>query len=205
MTGGQPNKWGREESSKFSARRQKANKPVSRAWLERAALHYLGRFSASEARLREILLRKIRRRSGDDRDLTKAQKQDLDDVVGQCVKLGYIDDASYARSRAEVLVARGKTRFAVERDLSAKGVDQTLITRALASLEDDETIEYQAFVNYLRRRRFGPFASMSSKPKPQDKQFAAIMRAGFSYELAKISAEADSETCLLALLDENRR
>ena len=67
------------------------------------AVHYLGRYTASRQRLREVLKRFALRKleSHDEAEVDRA----LESVIEDCVRLGYVDDTAFALSRA-----RGKRR-----------------------------------------------------------------------------------------------
>jgi len=180
-----------------------APRKVSAAYLERAALHYLGRFSSTEANLRKVLERKVRRRNEDNAPPNAEQLGWIDEVAAKCVRYGYVDDAAYARSRVEALVRKGKPERTIQQDLRYKGVPNEVVAHALreydAAREDVDT-DRQAAAAYARRRRFGPFrrADRDSDDK-REKEKASMMRAGFGYSLTVETLEA-SEDELLALL-----
>lgn len=180
-----------------------APRKVSAAYLERAALHYLGRFSSTEANLRKVLERKVRRRNEDNAPPNSEQLGWIDDVTAKCVRYGYVDDAAYARSRVEALVRKGKPVRTIQQDLRYKGVPNDVAAHALREFDDvrdDVDTDRQAAAAYARRRRFGPFrrADRDSDDK-REKEKASMMRAGFGYSLTVETLEA-SEDDLLALL-----
>ncbi|NVJ96818.1 MAG: RecX family transcriptional regulator [Alphaproteobacteria bacterium] len=177
-------------------------KKVSEAYLERAALHYLGRFSSTEANLRAVLERKIKRRTMENAPPTDEQRGWIDTVVAKCVRYGYVDDAAYARQRVEMLVRRGKPTRMITQDLRYKGVPEAIATAALREFdaEADEDADRQAAAAYVRRRRFGAFRRADRNTEDKlEKEKAAMMRAGFSYSLVKDMLEA-SEDELMAML-----
>lgn len=176
---------------------------MSAAYLERAALHYLGRFSSTEANLKKVLERKVRRRNEESAPATAEQLGWIDDVTAKCVRYGYVDDATYARSRVEALVRKGKPVRTIQQDLRHKGVPSEIATRVLReydSASDEVDMDRQAAAAYARRRRFGPFrrADRDTEDK-REKEKASMMRAGFGYSLTMETLSA-SEDELLALL-----
>ena len=62
------------------------------------AVHYLGRYSASRQRLREVLQRFAMRKleAHEEAEVARA----IDAVLDDCIRLGYVDDAAFALSRA---------------------------------------------------------------------------------------------------------
>lgn len=185
------------KKAKYGAR--KGPKKVSEAYLERAALHYLGRFSSTEANLRAVLERKIRRRNEDNAAPTDEQRGWVDTVVAKCVRYGYVDDANYARSRIDALVRKGKPVRMIVQDLRYKGVPSDIAEAALNELRQDEDrdADRQAAAAYARRRRFGPFRRADRNADEKiEKEKAAMMRAGFSFSLIKETLEATEEELL---------
>lgn len=176
---------------------------VSAAYLERAALHYLGRFSSTEANLKKVLERKVRRRNEENAPATAEQLGWIEDVTAKCVRYGYVDDTTYARNRVEALVRKGKPVRTIQQDLRYKGVPREIADRALREFynaNEEVDTDRQAAAAYARRRRFGPFrrADRDTEDK-REKEKASMMRAGFGYSLTVETLEA-SEDALLDLL-----
>lgn len=173
-------------------------RPVTKAYLERAALHYLSRYSATEARLAEVLARKVLRRCPGLEAPTDEQSEWIVEVVARCVNLGYVNDATYARSRAARMIARGRPPHQIARDLRSKGVDRSLVESILADMSEEfgeGRLALEAGIAYARRRRFGPFRRQDS-PVPPDrarKERDAMLRSGFSPDVVRRVLEADDE------------
>lgn len=177
-------------------------KPVTEAYLDRAAVHYLGRFASTHANLMKVLERKIRRRNEEHAPATDEQLGWVRAVADQCVEYGYIDDALYARQRLTGLLRKGKPLKVITQDLRHKGVPdeiaQTILSEATS--DNDKDMDLLAAAAYVRRRRFGAFrrAEYDTAEKLK-KEKAAMMRAGFSYGMiTKILAANEDE--LLSLL-----
>jgi len=190
---GKPDK---PKPDKAKARRQGPRK-VSEGYLERAALHYLGRFSSTEANLRAVLERKIRRRNEENAPPTDEQRGWVDTVVAKCVSYGYVNDETYARSRVESLIRKGKPTRMIAQDLRYKGVPAGIAEAALRAVgeEDDRDADRQAAAAYVRRRRFGAFRRADRDVEGKlEKEKAAMVRAGFPYGLvAEMLALSEDE------------
>jgi len=189
-------------NNKAAGNKAKKPKKVSAGYLERAALHYLGRFSSTEENLRKVLARKVARRNEDKQPPSDEQRGWIDTVVAKCVGYGYVDDAAYARNRAQSLLRKGKPIRTIRQDLRYKGVPDDIAADALAMIQDesDAGADRQAAAAYVRRRRFGAFRRLDRDSDDRcEKEKAAMMRAGFSYGLVnEILAAGEDE--LIALL-----
>jgi len=178
------------------------SKPVTEAYLERAALHYLGRFSSSYANLLRVLERKIRRRNEDNCEPTSEQQIWLTAVADKCVEYGYVDDSVYARQRLSGLLRKGKPLRVIAQDLHHKGVPDDIVAVVLDEAQSDPTkdVDLVAAASYVRRRRFGAFRRTDKASEEKiEKEKAAMMRAGFPYRLV-IQVMKFSEDELLTLL-----
>ena len=181
---------------------EKRKKPVTEAYLERAAVHYLGRFASTHANLMKVLERKIRRRNEESAPATAEQLGWVRAVADQCVDYGYVDDALYARQRLTGLLRKGKPLRVIAQDLRFKGVSDDIAEAVLseANSDDDKDMDLLAAAAYMRRRRFGAFRRAEyDAVEKLEKEKAAMMRAGFSYGVVvKILAASEDE--LLTLL-----
>ena len=171
-------------------RTRRTPKPLDRTRLNDLALHYVARFATSSGKLEAYLRRKLRERgwAGDD-------EPDVDGLVARFVEKNYVDDAAYARMKASGLLARGYGARRVTEKLRADGLGEDIRTANCPN----ETEAREALLSYMRRRRFGPFrlAPRNEGPeaahKAREKQLAAILRAGHSFDHARRVVEAKSE------------
>jgi regulatory protein len=103
----------------------------------------------------------------------------IDDVVGELVEQGFIDDARYARQFADErrrLDSWGTERIA--RRLRALGVGREELEAALEEQPHDEELE--AAVAVLRRR----FPVPPSTPRDCERALGVLVRKGYELELA---------------------
>ena len=157
--------------------------------LERAGLHYLERYASTEAGVRSVLLRKIDRAARDGRCDADEAAVWVDEIVQKFVRLGYVDDASFARAKAGSLRRRGDSAAKIRMTPARKGVDRDLIDEALGA-EDTDTAgpdgdaEFIAACRFARRRRLGPMRLEETRADMRQKDLAALARAGFSMDVA---------------------
>lgn len=157
----------------------------------RMASHYLARYSASTARLRAVLERKIRRRC-ELREVPPPEPEAMtaliDGVVERLTRAGLIDDAAYGRGRAAALARKGWPAWRVKADLARQDID--VAGEALAEAVDlDEPAQA---ARLAQRKRLGPYRPGEREPY-RDKDIRALVRAGFPVGVAKRVVDGEAE------------
>lgn len=163
------------------------SRKLSQGYLERAAFHYLGRYSSSVKNLRRILERKAMRRLEEGEEITAEHYEWIDAVVLKSIEYGYVSDSIYAKSKVNAMHKSGKSRQGIIAALMAKGVAREDINVALDELkrESGEDPDLLAADKYARKRRFGPYRTREADEDKQRKEIASMARAGFSYNIVK--------------------
>lgn len=159
----------------------RAPRKITRDYLQRAAMHYLHRYSAPAAQLRRVLQRKIAlscRHHGDDAAEFSAM---LDETVTRCVAAGLVDDRRFAEARAESLRRSGRSSRVVAARLSAKGVSRELVVQCSASHDAQELAAARVTA---RRKRLGPW-NRGDRLANRQRDLAALARAGFALAVAR--------------------
>lgn len=169
-----------------SKSRDEPRRPVSQAYLERAAIHYLARFASSTDNFKAVLWRKVERRGLPDGIDDAAARAWIDALAEKFTGLGLLDDAVFARARAGSLFRRGKPQRVIQSALVAKGVAPDVAADAVATLaETSEDPDLDAAVAFARRKRLGPYARTAVDADGRRRELAAFARAGFSYQIAR--------------------
>lgn len=155
-------------------------RPVTPAYLERAALHYLERFASTADNLRRVLARKARRRLAEGGSLDPGIEADIVEVVARIVRSGLVDDRSFAEMKAGALMRRGTSTRDIRMRLRLKGVPDDAVAVVLAAHEPDDLALARRFAERKRLGRHRP------RPDPalRDRDLAALCRAGFPYRIA---------------------
>lgn len=167
--------------------------PLDAAALDRLALRYVERFATTRHRLAVYLARKIRTRGWDGPPIDPAT------IAERLAGLGYIDDRSFGAARAGAMAQRGLGARRVTGALRAAGVAGE-DAEALAPVIADRAIP--AAIAFARRKRLGPFAQAAPDRPQRDKQLAAMVRAGHSFDLARrILALAPGDDASLAQIE----
>lgn len=159
-------------------------KPLNETSLRDLALHYLGRFASTRAKLVQYLQRKIRERGWDG-----AAPPDCAALADRCAELGYVDDAVYAAMKGGSLLRRGYGARRVEQALAAAGVDEADRGEMRDAGKDQAVTSAMAFA---KRKRIGAFAEQPADPDKRRKQLQAFIRAGHDFALARRIVFADS-------------
>ncbi len=179
----------------------KKKRAVSVEGLTRSAYRYLEKFSSTEAQVFKVLCRRIDRvmtREADPEALAEARAVAAE-VAQKCRELGLVNDRLYASARARRLLARGKPVRTIQADLRHKGVGEADREAALMDLREETggaDPDVQAAMTYARKRRFGPYRTARISRETDEalkhrrhKEYAAMARAGFSYDLCRQALE----------------
>jgi regulatory protein len=157
--------------------------PLDSAKLRALALHYVGRYATTKAKLRTYLARKIR-----ERGWTDEAPIDLEILADEFSEMGYVNDVAVAESRSRSFVRRGYGLRRLNQDLDAAGISHADSANAR---DEAEAAAWQSAENFARRKRIGPFAKEFAPPELRQKQLQAFLRAGHSYDLAKVFVRSE--------------
>ena len=157
--------------------------PLDHAKLEELALHYVGKYATTRAKLRTYLSRKLR-----ELGWNGAHEPDLEALAERFAELGYVDDAAYALSKSRGLSGRGYGKRRVVEKLKLAGVADEDSREALG---DADAQAAAAALRYAKRRKLGPFASKSFDRLGREKGIASMVRAGHSYGISRAIMSLD--------------
>ena len=159
-------------------------RPPAERRLMNKAVHYLGRYTASRQRLREVLKRFALRKL-ESHDPTEVDRA-LEVVITDCVRLGYVDDTAFALSRARGKRRAGRSALAIRRSLQEHAIDPQLVNEALQAADEDMSDgELAAALRHAARRRIGPYARRDVDDAGRNRHLASFARAGFSLAIAR--------------------
>ncbi len=155
------------------------------------ASYYLARYSASTARLREVLARKIRRRC-ELRQLPVPEAAEvralIDATVERLTRAGLIDDAAYGRGRAAALARKGWPAWRIRTELQRQDID-TEQAGVAEAVDLDTTAQA---TRSAQRKRLGPYRPGERDPY-RDKDIRSLVRAGFPVGVAKAVVDGEAE------------
>lgn len=151
--------------------------PLNGSDLERLALRYVERYATTRAKLAAYLARKIR-----ERGWAGERPADPAAIARRMAELGYVDDRAYAEIKAGAMGRRGLGARRVRQALRFAGVGEEDAESLAPAIEAESAASALAFA---RRRRFGPWAREAADRPAQEKQVAAMVRAGHAPGLAR--------------------
>ena len=191
-----------ESRDRRPAKPTKRSRPIaSEEALKELALAYALRFPGTTERLKKHLHKKV----GDAIDAGQAPvgaRRWVDPVLATLTRVKVLDDALYAEHRAKTLHRRGRSTRLITRDLELKAAPKPAIETALDALAEDGATDFKAAVLLAKKKRLGPFGSLSTSTdkevrlKLRAKQLGALARAGFSFEVARRVVDAPSRESL---------
>ncbi len=158
-------------------RPKKPRPPLDAEALQRLALHYVGRYATSRAKLKSYLARKLKERGWDGEGAAP-----VDSLVERLAGFGYVDDAAFAVARAGALHRRGYGARRVNEALRAAGIADEDSAEAREQVQDGAMA---AALRFARRKRIGPYAESNMDHALRQKAFGAMMRAGHAPEVAR--------------------
>jgi len=183
-------------------KRKQPRKPrkITPEYLRRVAVHYLDRYSATEASLRAVLKWRIRK-SATIHELDDDVPLWVDELVTDMQRLGFIDDAAFAQTRAVSLHRSGKSSRAIAQTLVGKGIRGEALDDAINAAseelghgDDRRAMDRVAGFEFARRRRLGVFnPDPAKREERRDKDMSALARRGFGYEICRAVVESHSE------------
>jgi len=158
------------------------NQPTPRmlAWVKNSAAYRLAKRMMTERELADAIRRKARSKF---EDITESQLNALAEAAlafGRSMKA--LDDQNYAEIRANSAARSGRSKRAIARKLTEKGVDRSIVASVLLDADD-----LRAGVVYARKKAFGPFRrpDVEADEARWTKEISSFARQGFSFELAK--------------------
>lgn len=150
-------------------------RPLDSSSLHALAIRYVGRFATSRAKLADYLKRKIAERGWID-----DSQPPIAAIADSCVEAGYVDDQAFAEAKSRSLARRGYGFRRVESALHQSGIARD----TTEALRPDDESAFESAENFARKRRIGRFAPEPADQSLARRQFAAMVRAGHSAQLA---------------------
>jgi regulatory protein len=151
---------------------------ISEKSLSNVALSYLKKHSASQKGLTQVLERRVKmklRGKDDAAELAEAMTL-VGKVVARMAGTGYVDDARMAESKSASLQRQGKSSRVIQRKLQEKGISKELAAKLAQTTPEQE---FESACTLVKKKKLG------LDPERKQKDFAVLMRAGFSSDLAR--------------------
>jgi regulatory protein len=174
---------------------------ITPAYLEKAALFYLERYSSSAQNLRRVLDRKIRRSVEVHGEPTREETAGwVAELIAKLQRNKLLDDQAYAIGRVRRLYAEGKSLGRIKQTLAVKGIGKEDADAALERLAAEfatPVSDLPAAAAFARKRRLGPYrGDPAQRAEMRQKDLGALARRGFSQAVAMKVLSADSVAAL---------
>lgn len=189
------------DSEKPKPRRDPKKVTVQR--LHNQALSYLDKFPTTAGKMRNILINKCKKPAEFHEQDWEEILEIIDSEIERLTKAGILNDKLYAQSKARVLARRGKSVRMIKASLIDFKIEEDNIDDAVAQLgETEQQADILSAINYVKRRKFGPYRDEESRKERREKDMTALARVGYSYEIARKVIEAPTIDQLEKLADE---
>ncbi|MGG7464374.1 RecX family transcriptional regulator [Plantibacter sp. YIM 135347] len=140
------------------------------------------------AELDLLVVRKLARRAYSEWEVAEvlrgndAEPHEVEHLLEEFRRRGYLDDAALAEQLVETLHARkGQSRSVIARELSSKRIDQSIIQVALEAIDDDDELE-RALV--VARKRAGQLSSYDAATAER-RLTAYLSRRGYGSSIVR--------------------
>ncbi|MBR5154606.1 MAG: regulatory protein RecX [Alphaproteobacteria bacterium] len=156
----------------------------TKARIKNIALYYLERFETSEDNLRNVLKRRIDKYAFFDKSYNKQDGYTLvEEVVKECIKNNFVCDERFAEFKINSYLRAGKSKRYIEQKLKLKGISENIVEKIII---ESEYNEFDVAYNFAKKKKIGPFrGSEEARTQYYQKDLSALVRAGFSFDVAK--------------------
>jgi len=181
----------------FQRRTQRSRRPlqITDSYLQHVVDDYLQKHFTSRAHLRTLLMKRVQRAQKENPEFNREEAtQKVDSLLERLVEQGVLNDARYAASKVRGLVRRGTAPRAIGAKLAVKGVASSLVQAGLEEFKEEEGDPLRtAALAWIRRKKAGAWRQDPQRQAMQQKDLAAMARAGFPYGLCRELLEASLE------------
>ena len=148
------------------------------------AVHYLGRYSASQHRLRDVLERFAKRKLAETDEAEVAGA--ILSVMATCLRLGYVDDTQFAANQARSQRRQGRSSRNIKQKLRSHALDDDAIATAIETVDgNSQDAELAAAIQFARRHRLGPFFRGTGDDNTKHRHMASLARAGYALTICR--------------------
>ena len=171
---------------KPKSQNKKIPKKIKKNSLRNIALYYLQRYASSKENLKSVLKRRVMRSARFHETDIEEVSVWINDLVEQLAKSGVVDDQTYAEAKMWALFRHGISPKIISQRLIQKGINSDLIQQIITKLyTETHDPNLSAAKKLVKRRRLGPYRQPNKRKEQQDKDLAAVARAGFDFQTAR--------------------
>tara|TARA_Y100000590_G_scaffold103840_1_gene118066 strand:+ start:327 stop:899 length:573 start_codon:yes stop_codon:yes gene_type:complete len=180
--------------------KKKIPKKITLDNLEKSAMKYLEKYSASEYQLITILKRKIIKTSFFYKTKPEEDFTLIELIINKFKKIGLINDRKFSENKAVIYIERGFSKKKVIFNLKSKGISDENIEWAIKYLKKSyENYELLSALIFARKKKIMNFKKTKNDLEENKKKLLQMSQAGFSYDIAKKIIDLTSEKEFLYL------
>ena len=166
--------------------KKKIPKKITLDNLEKSAIKYLEKYSASEYQLTNILKRKIMKTSFFYKTKSEKEYEFIDLITNKFKKIGLIDDKKFSEHKALIYTEKGYSKKKIIFNLRNKGISDENIQYGIKSLKTSyDNPELASALIYAKKKKILNFEEKENNFDENKKKLLQISQAGFSYDIAK--------------------
>ena len=174
--------------------KKKIPKKITLDSLEKSAIKYLEKYSATEYQLKKVLRRKIIKTSffykidpKKDFDLIKL-------IIKKFKEIGLIDDKVFSENKVLTYIDKGYSKKKIIFNLKNKWISDENIQKAVDNLEKSfVNFELLSALIYAHKKKILAFKKKEKNFYENKKKLLQMSQAGFSYDIAKKIINLNSE------------
>ncbi len=171
-------------------KRKRPAKKITPQRLKNIGIYYLKRFESSVENLRSVLQKRVNQYAKENPDFNKQEAyQWVEDVLTEFEKLHYLDDKRFTEIKVRGYLSAGKPARYIQNKLREKGIANAQIEDML---DDFGYNPQEMALKLAKRKKIGPFRpDEESRKQNRQKDMAALIRAGFDYDVVSEIMGAD--------------
>ena len=165
-------------------------KKITPQRLKNIGLYYLKRFESSVENLRSVLQKRVNQYAKENPEFNKQEAyQWVENVLAEFEKLHYLDDDRFTEIKVRHYLSVGKPARYIQNKLREKGITNAQIDEML---DDFGYNPQEMALKLAKRKKIGPFRpDEESRKINRQKDMAALVRAGFDYDVVQEIMGAD--------------
>ena len=168
--------------------------------LEKSAIRYLEKYSASKNQLKTILKRKIIKTSFFYKTKPNKEFEFIELIINKFEKIGLINDKSFSENKILNYIEKGYSKKKIIFNLKIKGISDKDIENGFDNLKKSFfNYELTSALIYAKKKKLLDFNKKKENFARIQKKLSKISQAGFSYEIAKKIINLNNEEEYLQL------
>ena len=180
--------------------KKKIPKKITLDNLEKSAIKYLEKYSASEYQLVNILKRKIIKTCFFYKVKPETNFEFIKLITTKFKKKGFIDDKKFSENKIFTYMERGYSKKKIIFNLKTRGISDENIEEGINNLKTTYVdSELAAALIYAKKKKILVFNKKEKKFDEIKKKLLQMSQAGFSYNIAKKIINLNDEKEFLEL------